>query len=268
MEQLHTLEREQPQVLQQELFILDQYYESSNELEIPDLRLEMQAQYCDRPFVCFGEQKRTLKMGGQGVLHFYTDDYRYGESLFRNPEKILAHNPRSIVEPNYSLFQDTPIAFGLQAVYKKRFIARALQDRGIRVFVDLNTASKFYAINTLGVPKGWSAFCTRGYSDRVNYLRFELEIAKKIADGNPLCFVVYGGGKVIQEFCRENQLIYIYPVLKIKNKIKALESIKETVAFFGEEIKLPTKVLPSKEDLLESQVIDYKKKELEQSTSP
>lgn len=57
-------------------------------------------------------------MNGGGTLHFYTDDYRFN-SIFEHPEKILQHNAAQIVEPNFSLFNETPIAFGLQAVYKK-----------------------------------------------------------------------------------------------------------------------------------------------------
>ena len=96
-------------------------------------------------------------MNGTGTLHFYTDDYRFN-AVYEHPEKILQQNPAQIVEPNFSLFNETPIAFGLQAIYKKRLVARQMQEEGIRVFVDLNVANKFYAFNLLGVPKGWSAF--------------------------------------------------------------------------------------------------------------
>lgn len=254
-------------IYEQDLFI-DSYSESSNLLEIPDLRLDMQPKYCERPFVLWGEQKRTMKMYGHGVLHFYTDDYRFGQDLFEHPEKILKHNPGAIVEPNYSLFQDTPIAFGMHAVFKKRFIARAMQDRGIRVFVDLNVASKFYKLNLIGVPKGYSSFCTRGYSDRINYLAFEYEMAKTIASGNRLLFVVYGGGQKVKEFCMEHGLIYVTPVVTLKNKAKAFDKIKESIAFFGQELNplelMPSlKELPTIEDIAASQVEDYSKKKLE-----
>lgn len=42
----------------------------------------------------------------------------------------------------------------MQAIYKKRFLARAMQEKGIGVFVDLNVAPKFYKLNLMGVPKG------------------------------------------------------------------------------------------------------------------
>lgn len=136
-------------------YVPDCIFPTDNEAEIPCLRLDMQPKFCDIPFLCFGEQKRTYQMNGCGTLHFYTDDYRFS-SVYDHPEKIMQHNPANVVEPNYSLFAETPVAFGLQAIYKKRFIGRALQERGFRVFVDLNVASKFYKLNMIGVPFGYS----------------------------------------------------------------------------------------------------------------
>lgn len=126
-------------------YVPDCIFPTDNDAEVPMLRLDMQPEFCDIPFVCFGEQKRTFQMNGCGTLHFYTDDYRFSV-LYEHPEKILQHNPRNIVEPNFSLFNEMPVAFGLQAIYKKRFIARAMQEKGIRVFVDLNVAAKFYKL--------------------------------------------------------------------------------------------------------------------------
>lgn len=247
-----------------DLMCEDCLFPTDNALEIPILRLDMQAKVVSLPFVCFGEQKRTFQMNGAGTLHFYTDDYRY-KRLYDHPEQILHHNPQNIVEPNYSLFNETPIAFGMQQVYKKRFIARAMQEKGIRVFVDLNTSSKFYRLNMLGVPRGWSSYCTRGYSDRLNYLAFELEMAKSWSDGNPLTFVVYGGGSNVKEFCMKEGLIYVTPVVTMKNKLKSIEKMKETIAFFGKELNpielMPQlQELPSYGEIKSRQVEDYKSK--------
>ncbi len=243
-------------------YVPDCLFETDNFLEIPMLRLDMQANHCDLPFVAFGEQKRTFQMNGSGTLHFYVDDYRF-QRIYDHPEQILHHNPRNIVEPNYSLFNETPIAFGMKAVYQKRMIARSMQEKGIRVFVDLNVASKFYTLNMLGVPRGWSSFCTRGYSDRLNYLSFEVEIARSWAEGNPLVFVVYGGGNEVKRYCQQNGLIYATPVITMKNKAKSIEKIKETIAFFGQKID-PTelmpqlKLLPTYEQIREKQIENYK----------
>lgn len=213
----------------------DIIFPTDNDLEVPTLRLDRQPTGCEIPFVCWGEQKRTYKMYGKGTLHFYTDDYRFGQSLFEHPEKVLQHNPANIVEPNYSLYNDTPIAFGIQQIYRKRFVARALQERGVNVFVDLNVANKFYALNMIGVPKGYRSFCTRGYEDRMEALEFEYNIAKSWAGQEPL-FVVYGGGEKVKAWCREHLVTYATPIITIKNKIKSLEAQAKNIALpFGED---------------------------------
>ena len=245
-------------------YVPDCLFPSNNGLEIPSLRLDVQPAACEIPFLCFGEQKRTHDMGGVGTLHFYTDDYRFS-GIWDHPEKILQHNPANIVEPNFSLFNETPVAFGLQAVYKKRFIGRAMQEQGIGVFVDLNVANKFYAFNLIGIPKGYGSFCTRGYEDRIPSLEFEYEMAQKIADGNPLTFVVYGGGEVVKTWCRKHEAVYVTPIIAIKNKIKSIERMRRNVAFIApDQLQLPLDresmshpMLPSNQSLYDNQVIDY-----------
>ena len=181
--------------------IPDQLFPCDNDLEIPTLDLNMQAQTCDIPFLCFGEQTRTFNLNGQGTLHFYTDDYRFSV-VYEHPDKILRHHPSNIVEPNFSLFNEMPIAFGMQALYKKRWIGRAMQQRGIGIFVDLNVAQKYYQLNMIGVPRGWRAFATRGYSDRLSNLAFELSIAEDWAEGEKPLFVIYGGGNSCRRFAQ------------------------------------------------------------------
>lgn len=251
--------------MQTELFVPDCLFHTDNDLEIPTLDLDKQPKFVDIPFVCFGEQKRTFQMNGQGTLHFYTDDYRFS-SVYEHPEKILQHNPANIVEPNFSLFNETPIAFGLQAVYKKRFIARAMQAKGINVFVDLNVAPKFYKLNLIGVPVGYSSFCTRGYSDRLNQLEFEYEMARFVSNGNPITFVCYGGGESCKKWCKEHGAIYVTPVVAIKNKIKSFEALKKSIAFFGEDFSIQ-KQLPTANDLFKKQVEIFGEQSVKQSLS-
>lgn len=238
-------------------YIPDCLFPSDNQMEIPSLLIDAQPTHVEIPCLCFGEQCRTKDMRGSGILHFYTDDYRW-QSIYDYPEKILRHNPGAIVEPNYSLFNDTPVAFGLQAVYKKRWIARAMQERGIPVFVDLNVANKFYAINLFGVPKGYGAFCTRGYSDRLPALEYEYMMAERIADGNLRFFMVYGGGMQVKEWCmRHPKACYVTPVISIKNKIRAIERMRLNAASFDIAsliASLPINDFPTAEELYREQV--------------
>lgn len=239
-----------------ESYVPDCLFPSDNDLEIPTLRLDMQPKVCDIPFICFGEQKRTFNMQGNGTLHFYTDDYRY-TAVYEHPERILKHNPRNIVEPNFSLYGDMPIAFGMQAIYKKRWIARMMQERGLPVFVDLNVNSKFYKINMLGVPFGYRAFCTRGYSDRIAYLQYEYEIAKSYADGQEPLFVIYGGGELCKQFAKENRCVYVTPMITMKNSLRSEQKITESIAF-GEEFNIKRLVAEATEKTFAAQVLDYR----------
>ena len=237
-------------------YIPDSLFPTDNDFEVPSLRLDMAASTCEIPFVCFGEQKRTFKMNGTGTLHFYTDDYRFN-AVYEHPEKILQHNPNNIVEPNFSLFNENPIAFGLQAIYKKRTIARQMQEQGIKVFVDLNVANKFYAYNLLGVPMGYNAFCTRGYEDRMNALEFEYAIAQKVANGNNLTFVVYGGGERVKEWCKGKGVIYVTPVIIMKNKLKSLQRIAKNTTLFKKDYDMGN-VIPTLRDMLNKQISNLK----------
>ena len=235
----------QPEEAFNDGYICDQLFPvdpEAGEWEIPLLDDSMQAQEVAIPFICWGEQRRTIDLMGNGTVHFYCDDYRYGNSLYEHPEKILQHHPRNIVEPNFSLYLDMAPAFGLQAVYKKRVVARMMQDKGVRVFVDLNVAQKFIKLNLLGVPHGWRAFATRGYSDRLPGLELEYRIAEasaSVAGRKPL-FVCYGGGAKCKDFCKEVGAIYITPNIVLKKKEAAYQKLIEdnVIAFTDEDYSL------------------------------
>lgn len=221
-----------------EQIIPDTLFPTDNDAEIPTLRLDMQAEDITNPFLCWGEQKRTTNLLGLGSLHFYCDDYRY-TALYDHPEQILKANPRNIVEPNYSLFSDMPIAFGMQRIYKKRWIARAMQERGIRILVDLNVNQKYYKLNMLGVPIGWRAFATRGYSERLANLEYEYAIASNWSKGEEPLFVIYGGGAECRRFAQQHPgCIYTNPLVTTKNSLKALKKIHEGIAFFNDEFSI------------------------------
>lgn len=239
-------------------------FPTDNDLEIPTLELDMQASSCNIPFLCFGEQKRTFDLRSQGSLHFYTDDYRFNV-VYEHPDRILAHNPANIVEPNFSLFNEMPVSFGLQAIYKKRWIARAMQSKGIRIFVDLNVAQKFYRLNMLGVPRGWRAFATRGYSDRLANLEFELSIAKSWSGMERPLFVIYGGGNLCRRFAAEHGCIYINPVVTTKNRLRAIQRIHEGIAFLGEDFSIDSQ-LP-KLSPFTNQLEDFTREKLPRTTN-
>jgi len=199
------------------LMVSDCLYESDNEFEIPNLLLDKQAGKLLLPFAAWGADSRIKT--GIATYHFYVDDYRF-EAIWKNPAKILASGVCAIVEPNLSLYDTTPIAYGLHQIYKKRWIARYFQECGILIYADLNVSAKFKDYNKMGIPKGYNAFFTRGYTDRLEYLKIEFETAKEISGLQTPNLLVYGGGEKIRKFCINNSLVYVEQFMQNKKEVK------------------------------------------------
>ena len=250
-------------------FIPDTLFPTDNDWEIPVLDDTMQAQEVAIPCQKWGEQARTLDLRGNGTIHFYTDDYKFN-ALYENPAKLANAHPRNIVEPNFSLYLDMAPAFGLQAIYRKRVIARMMQDKGIRVFVDLNVAQKFIKLNLIGVPRGWRSFATRGYTDRVGGLELEYRIAETSAAfaGRKPLFLVYGGGQRCKDFCKEVGAVYITPNLDIKNRQWEYDQLlKEGVIAFADKEFSREALEAAREGARALQVEDYSKEENNKSNN-
>lgn len=185
----------------------DRLYDSDNEYDIPNLLMEQQPERgLLLPFAAWGADSRLRK--DIATYCFYVEDYRF-EAIWKDPTIVINSGCAAVVEPNLSLFDTTPIAFGLQQIYKKRWIARYYQECGIKVYADLNVARKFQKYNMLGIPKGYNAFATRGYTDRVEYLLEEIEVARRISGLQKPNMIVYGGGAKIESIAKENGLIYV-----------------------------------------------------------
>ena len=192
--------------------VKDILFPSDNLYDIPCLRLDRQAGHLELPFVPYGTGRRNKRVA---TLHFYVDDYRFN-ALWKNPAKIFDNNPAAAVECNYSLFDTTPLAFGLQFIYQKRWMSRYWQENGIRIYVDLNVSSKFFEYNRMGVPDGWNAFTTRGSLGGLNLLEAKFNHARIISGMDSPNLMVYGGGNEIHEFCCRHSLLYVHDYMTEK----------------------------------------------------
>ena len=190
----------------------DILFPSDNLYDIPCLRLDRQAGHLELPFVPYGTGRRNKRVA---TLHFYVDDYRFN-ALWKNPAKIFDNNPAAAVECNYSLFDTTPLAFGLRFIYQKRWMARYWQENGIRIYVDLNVSSKFFEYNRMGVPDGWNAFATRGALGGLELLKAKFNQARQISGLDSPNLIVYGGGKEVHEFCCRHSLLYVHDYMTEK----------------------------------------------------
>lgn len=193
----------------------DVLYPSDNIFEIPSLLLEEQAGYLELPFSPWGANSRLRK--DVATYHFYVDDYRF-EALFKDPIKLLTSGCKAVVEPNCSCHDQTPIAWGIQLIYKKRWLCRYLQECGIKVYADLNVSHKFIEYNKMGIPKGYNAFATRGLDGWMESLKSDLQVAQEISGLERPNLIVYGGGDEIQDFCRKHGLLYVTDFINAKKK--------------------------------------------------
>lgn len=198
-------------------YIPDARFPTNNQYDIPSLDLSLCADYCEMPFIGWGTQKRADTM--RGTWHFYVDDYRF-ENLWKRPDKVVMSGCVAAIEPNFSVYQQTPAAMSIWQAYRKRWIARYWQSKGIKMFVDMNVNHAYMDTNIMGVPDGWHAFATRGYVDRWKDTIREHQIAGEIAgdNANKLVFVVYGGGKLVRQVCGDHGFIWI-PEREEKEKI-------------------------------------------------
>lgn len=193
----------------------DVLFASDNAFEIPTLLLSEQGGKVEVPFTPWGANSRLRK--DVATYHFYVDDYRF-EALFKDPTKLILSGCKAIVEPNCSCHDQTPIAWGIQLIYKKRYLARYLQECGIKVFADLNVSHKFIEYNKMGIPKGYNAFFTRGLDGWMQSLKSDLQVAQEISGLETPNLIVYGGGDEIQDFCRKNGLLYLTDFINAKKK--------------------------------------------------
>lgn len=193
----------------------DVQFPSDNEYGIPLLDIEMQADNIPYPHQIYGFAARRKPMGGLWL--FYTDDYRF-DGLWNEPHNLLYSAPKAAVECNFSVFNTTSKAVALYQIYRKRWLARYWQSKGIRIFVDLNVPDPHFHLNLLGVPKGWKAYATRGYSHELRGMDEEYEIAVQHAGTSSVLYVCYGGGQAVKEHAQKRGWFYIPEVMTAKRE--------------------------------------------------
>ena len=179
----------------------DGLWPTDNDWDIPTLVIQWQADAIDLPVIGWSKLGRRRK-GAGATIHFYIDDYKFS-TLWKTPQVILDTRCVNIVEPNFSTNNQMPLVVGMYQVYRKRWLARYYQSKGLRVFVDLCVTEKFRKFNMLGVPDGWRAYATRAFRDEVEILVEEYDIAVEKAGTTDILMLVIGGGEPVRAKCKE-----------------------------------------------------------------
>lgn len=169
----------------------------ANYFGIPTLDSDFQPRDLPLPFEPWGSKSRSASTFGS--YHFYVEDSKF-EALWKSPEKILKTGVTCVVEPNFTITADSPRAFAIWQIYRKRSLSVFWQQHGIDIFVDLNVPDSFLDICLLGVPLGWRSFSTRGYADLPDSdLLDKWHIAQEHSSLKKPLFIVYAGGKRSQQ---------------------------------------------------------------------
>lgn len=203
----------------------DALWPSDNPWDVPSLDLGLAGNAVDYPVTTWGSIGHGRAMGG--TYHFYTADRRF-DPLWSNPSKVLLSGCPSVVEPNFSTSEQTPFTVALWAIFRKRWLGRYWQSKGLRVFVDINvhhsllephSALQGARPNFLGVPKGWPAYATRSHGNDPRLLDFEHDAAAAHSglDSLPL-FLVVGGGEAIKRHCGERGWVWVPDPLNPRTK--------------------------------------------------
>jgi len=202
----------------------DALWPSDNVHDVPTLLLSGQADAVCLPVMLWGAANRKTQM--RGTWLFYTDDYRF-ETLWKNPAPVVNTGCTAAVEPNFSVGPQTPQTIALYNIYRKRWIARWWQSHGVRIFVDMNVDVEWFKdIMLLGVPRGWKAYATRGYTQRMHKTVEEYELACEHADSNEILFLVYGGGKAVKILACQKGWIHIPEHMNCKSGGNVLDMTK------------------------------------------
>ena len=192
------------------LLALDIIWATDNNYGVPVLMESKQAHNLVAPVAVWGNKSRKARHSGTWL--FYTDDYRF-EALWKDPSPVVSTEVHCCAEPNFSVFAEMPTAVAMWQIYRKRWIARWWQSLGVEILVDLNVAARHAELNMLGVPNGWKSYVTRGYSARIDETIKEYEMACSRAGSEDILFVVYGGGKSVENKAHKMGWVWIDEVM-------------------------------------------------------
>src|SRR5262249_50434242 len=108
-------------------------------------------------------------------------------------------------------------ACSLWHIYRKRWLARYWQSRGVRIFCDTNVDASLLDPHPqcgglrpalLGVPPGWRSYASRAHANSPGSLLHEWAIVQEYAAPSRPTFLVVGGGKEVQSLAHKEGWVW------------------------------------------------------------
>jgi hypothetical protein len=82
----------------------------------------------------YRQSNKMIINDNEDICHFFTYDYHFN-SVFSKCENSLSHVSRyfAVIEPNYSVYANFPMALNVFNVFRTRWVGRFWQSKGLRV---------------------------------------------------------------------------------------------------------------------------------------
>lgn len=131
--------------MQKTIYIRDMYHlsdfcqnDSAGRYNIPKIKKE-----CFIPSHLIDFSQALTSKDFEAGIHFYIDDNRF-ERIWRSPQRYLPilRKFSCVLSPDFSLYQDMPLAMKIWNIYRSRFLGQIMQRAGIRVIPTISWAAK------------------------------------------------------------------------------------------------------------------------------
>lgn len=198
--------------------ILSTFFTSSNEWGVPDLRLDMIPERLPEPLDTWAGRDTTpddgkthwiLNWGSASskevpwnrvVLAFYSHDEKW-DGWYDNTAyllgKVISQGVRYAIAPDNSIILGFPKFMHLQAMYRGAWLARILQEFGIKVIPNIKMIDPESAkLAVLGIPKGTPTLAIGLQSMTeadMDQLGIHTLVRSVVQELQPQQFIVYGG---------------------------------------------------------------------------
>lgn len=114
----------------------------------------------DAYFYVYGSAAIEKVRSSDMIVAFYTHDYKF-EAVWNDPRKFTARminmGIRAVLSPNFSIWEQCPLAFEVWQTYRARWLARYWQEAGLNVIPDILLSNfgdkQRFELRLMGIPR-------------------------------------------------------------------------------------------------------------------